>query len=223
MILRTLSVSGIICGAVLLSACGARHEWSQASTRNTIAAYQEFLSEYPNDSHAVDAKNRIAKLQEQQAWTTAQIASSIQGYQLYLRDEPQGLHAQVAREEIVARKRDAAWHLAQTNETAQSLQAFIDEYPSTSEADEARDRLKVIAGYRAELGTAHTERRAPRERDALTKRFGKELRQVDVLEPDAHDRDYRITSAPMSEQEASAACETLNRAGRSCTVVQVAG
>jgi hypothetical protein len=86
-----------------------------------------------------------------------------------------------------------------------------------SEADEARDRLKAIAGYRAEFGTARSQQLADRERDALTMRFGKDLRQVVVLEPDANDRNYRITSAPMSERDASAACETIKHASRSCT------
>lgn len=223
MILRPLFLTGLLCGSVLLSACGAGYEWSHASTLNSIAAYRKFLSKYPNDPHAVDAQGRIAKLRDERAWTTAQIASSIEGYQQYLRAEPDGAHARVARENVVTRERDAAWQAAQRNETALSLRAFIDRYPSSSEADEARDKLEVIAGYRAEFGIARSERRADRERDALTKRFGKDLRKVIVLEPDANDRDYRVTSAPMSEQDASAVCATLQHAGRSCTVVQVAG
>jgi len=222
MILRSLSCIGTFCGTVLLSACGAGYEWSHASNLNTVAAYQEFLYAYPDDPHAADAQARITKLQEQRAWTTAQIDSSIQGYQRYLRAEPEGVHAQVAREEIVTRERDDAWHIAQTNETALSLQNFISKYPNTSEADEARDRLKVIAGYRAVVGITDSERRAERERDVLTKRFGKDLRRVYVLEPDANDREYRITSAPMSERDAGAACDSLKRAGRYCTVVQIA-
>ena len=51
-----------------------------------------------------------------------------------------------------------------------------------------------------------------RERDVLTKRFPRDL-QVVVLQPDATDRDYGITSAQMSEQDASAAGETIKRAG----------
>jgi len=77
-------------------------------------------------------------------------------------------------------------------------------------------------GLSAEFGTAHSQRLAGRERDALAKRFGKDLQKAVVLELDAIDRDYKITSAPMSEQAATAACETLKHWGRSCTVVQVA-
>jgi hypothetical protein len=223
MMARHLSLSGLICCATLILGCGgsAKYEWSQASTMNTITAYQTFLSRFPNDAHAADAKNRIAALQDEQAWSTAQVASTAQGYQQYLSVEPNGAHAQAAREEMATDERVAAWRSVQLNETAQSLQAFLQKYPSGREADLARDKLKMIAGYRAELGMARSQGLADRERDSLSKRFGKDLQQIDVLEPDANSHDYRITSAPMSEHDANAACATVKHAGRSCKVVEV--
>jgi outer membrane protein assembly factor BamD (BamD/ComL family) len=220
---RRLIVSEFLCCAVLLAACGsAKYEWSQASHLDTIAAYQAFVSKYPNDAHAADANSRIAELKDAQAWNAAQIASSIEGYQQYLTAEPNGAHAQAAREEIATQERVAAWRTAQTDGTAQSLQDFLQKYPTGAEADAARDKLKRLAGYRAELGTAHTKRIAERERDALAKRFGKNFQQVVVLEPDANSHDYRITSAPMSQDDANAACATVKQSGRSCEVIQVA-
>jgi outer membrane protein assembly factor BamD (BamD/ComL family) len=222
--LRHFSLSGLLCGAILLAACGsAKYEWSQASTLNTIAAYQTYLSKYPNDVHATDAKRRIAELQDEQAWSTAQMASTVPSYQQYLSLEPNGAHAQAARDEIASHQRAAAWQTAQINPTAQSLQDFLQEYPTGAEADHARDKLKVLAGYRAELGIAHTQQLAERERDATAKRFGKSFPQVMVLEPDANSRDYRIASSPMSEQDANAACATVKKAGRSCKVVEAGG
>jgi len=226
MIARRIAFSALFCCAALLAACGsAKYGWSQATTLDTIAAYRTFLSQYPNDPHTADALSRIAKLQDEQAWTTAQLASTVQGYQQYQTAEPNGVHAQAARDEITTRERTAAWRTVQKNETAQSLQEFLAKYPSGPEADQARDKLKVIAGYRAELGTAPSERLADRERDALEKRFGKnkDLSQVVVLQPDANNPGYRIASAPMSEQDATAACATVKQAGRSCKVIQVAG
>jgi len=221
--LRRFSL-GILCSTVfLLSACGPGYEWSHASSLNTVPAYQQFLSKYPNDPHAAAAHRRIAQLEDQKAWTRAQIASTIQGYEQYLRGEPSGSHAQAARDEILTRERAAAWQTVQANETPQSLQAFLDKYPSGPEADQARSRLTEIAGYRAEFGTARSQRLAERERDLLAKRFGKELRQVVVLKPDGKDRDFRITSVPMSEEAAGEACAPLQLEGRSCTVVQVTG
>ncbi len=223
MLVRRLLPLGILCGTALLGACGAGYDWSHASTLNTITAYQKFLSQYPDNVHAADAKHRIATLQDEHAWTSAQIASSAEGYRQYLAAEPDGAHAKVAREEVRTRERDAAWRTAQTNESAKSLQDFLNQYPSGDEAAEARERLKAIAGYRAQLGTAHSLRLANRERDALSRRFGKDLRPIVVLTPDANDRGYRITSAPMSEQDASRACEALEHAGHFCTVMQRAG
>jgi hypothetical protein len=224
MIARRLSLRGLIFSAVLLAACGsAKYEWSQANSLNTVAAYQTFLSKYPNDVHATDAMRRIAELQDAQAWSTAQTASTVQGYQQYLSAEPKGAHLQAAQDEIASRERSAAWHSVEANETAQSLQEFLQKYPTGTEADRARDKLKILAGYRAELGVAHSQQQADRERDALAKRFGKELQQVLVLEPDTNNRDYRIASAPMSEQDANAACASVKHAGRSCKVVQITG
>jgi hypothetical protein len=221
---RRLIFAELLCCTVLLVACGsAKYEWSQASNLNTIAAYQAFVSKYPNDVHAVDASNRIAELKDTQAWSAAQVASSVEGYQQYLTVEPSGAHAQAAREEIATRQRAAAWRTAQTNPTPQSLQDFLETYPTGMEADAARDKLKMLAGYRAELGTAHSKRLAERERDTLAKRFGKNFQQVLVLEPDANSHDYRITSAPMSKEDANAACATVKQSGRSCEVIQIAG
>ena len=220
---RRLIVPGILWCTVVLSACGsAKYEWSQASNLNTVAAYQVFLSKYPNDTHAADANNRISELKDAQAWNAAQAASSVEGYQQYLTAEPSGTHAQAAQEEIMTRERVAAWRTTQMNETVQSLQNFLQKYPAGAEADAARDRLKMLTGYRAELGTAHTRQLAERERDTLAKRFGKNFQQVVVLEPDANSHDYRITSVPMSKEDANAACATVKQSGRSCEVIQVA-
>jgi outer membrane protein assembly factor BamD (BamD/ComL family) len=224
MIDRRLSLPALFCCAAILTACGsAKYEWSQANSINTVAAYQEFLSKYPNDAHAADAKSRIAGLQDEHAWLTAQAVPSAQAYQQYLTAEPNGGHVQAARDEIATRERSAAWHTAQTNSTAQSMQEFLQQYPTGPEADRARARLKELAGYRAELGTAHTQQLADRERDALAKRLGKIFQQVVVLQPDANNHDYRIVSSAMSEQDVNVACASVKHAGRSCKVIQAEG
>ena len=221
---RRLFLPGLICCASLFAACdSAKYEWSQANSINTVAAYQTFLSKYPNDVHAADAKSRIVGLEDEKAWSTAQAPPSAQSYQQYLTAQPNGKHVQAAHDEIAARERSDAWHTAQANETAQSMQEFLQHYPTGPEADRARDKLKTLAGYRAELGTAHSQQLADRERDALAKRFGKIFQEVVVLQPDANNHDYRIASSAMSEPDANAACASVKHAGRSCKVVQAEG
>ncbi|HTV95246.1 MAG TPA: hypothetical protein VME42_04570 [Steroidobacteraceae bacterium] len=218
---RRLSL--ILCCAVALAACSSPGaQWSKATATNTIPAYQSFLSKYPNDVHAPDAKSRIAQLQDEEAWNQAQVASTAAGYQQYLTQEPNGAHAQAARDEISSRERADAWQAVQKNPTAQSLQAFLQKYPTGDQADQARQQLAQITGYRAELGTAHSEKSADRKRESLERRFGKDLQKVVVLEPDTSNHDYRITSAPMSKQDADAACASLKHEGQMCKVIQSA-
>jgi len=220
MIAPRLLLPGFLFCAVLLVACGsAKYEWSQATHLDTIASYQAFLAKYPNDLHAADANNRIAELKDAQAWNAAQTAASVDGYQQYLTAEPNGAHVQAAHDEIAAQQRAAAWRSVQTSATAESLQDFLQKYPTGREADAARDKLKMLAGYRAELGTAHSQRLAERERDTFAKRFGKDVQQVVVLEPDASSHDYRIASAPMSQTDATAACATIKKSGGFCQVI----
>jgi outer membrane protein assembly factor BamD (BamD/ComL family) len=213
----------VVCCAVGLIACSSPGtQWSKATAANTIAAYQEFLSKYPNDARAAEAKSRIAHLEDESAWNTAQIASSVDGYRQYLSVEPNGEHAQAALEEIQFRDRAAAWQAVESKETADSLQGFMQKYPSGDEADRARDKLKQLAGYRVELGTAHTQQAADHKRQELARRFARDLPSVVVLEPDATSRDFRITSAPMSERDANAACASLTHARQVCKVIQSA-
>ena len=222
--MRSRHPSFVVCCVVGLIACSSPSaEWSKATAANAIAAYQEFLSKYPNDVHAADAKSRIARLEDGQAWSTAQTASSVEGYRQYLSSEPNGEHAQAALEEINFLDRVAAWQAVESHETVDSLQGFLQKYPSGDEADRARDKLKQLAGYRAVLGTAPTQQAADRKRQELAKRFAEDLPSVVVLEPDANNRDYRITSAPMSERDANAACASLAHARQACKVIQSAG
>jgi outer membrane protein assembly factor BamD (BamD/ComL family) len=214
----------LICCAAALAACNsAKSEWSKASTADTIPAYQTFVSKYPNDVHVIDALGRIVSLQDAQAWSTAQVALTVAGYQQYLTSEPNGAHAQAARQQISTLERAAAWNTAQMDETVKSLQGFLQKYPTGLEADQAREKLKTLTGYRAELATARSQRAADRERKALAKRFSNDMQKVIVLTPDTSSPEYRITSAPMSEQDADAKCASLKHEGQSCKVIQVAG
>jgi hypothetical protein len=203
-----------------LAAChSANYEWSQATTINTIAAYQEYLNRYPNGVHVVDAQSRIAALQDEGAWNKAQVASTVEGYQQYLSSEPNGTHAQAAQDEITSRERAAAWRSAQTTNTAQAFQDFLAKYPSGLEADQAHNKLNTLFSFRAELATAHNPKLADRKRDEIEKRFGKQITQIVVLEPDATTHDYRIASGQMSEQDANTACDNVKQAGGTCTVI----
>jgi hypothetical protein len=214
------SLLAVCCVGPLAACHSPQSDWERATRANTVAAYQTFLTQHPSDARDEQARLRIGQLKDEQAWNQAQIASTAEGYQQYLAAEPQGAHAPEARDQIASRERAAAFEAAQKANTAEALQAFVKKYPNTGEADEAGAALKRLEAYRAELATAHSRRDADRERRELAKRFGKALPEIVILDPDPSAPEYRITSAPMTEQEADAACASLKASHQRCKVIQ---
>ncbi len=208
--------------ALGLSACGsAQKDWMNASTENTVAAYQAYLTKHPGDEHAPEAKTRIAALQDEAAWQTAQGTNAAAGYQAYLQAQPNGTHVQAARDEIARLEQAEAWKTAQADGSAGALQAFLQKYPQGNEADQARQKLAAIqSGYRAELGTFHNERAAQRKRSELQSRFGKVLNEIDVVAPDSSNKQFRVMSGLMDRQDANSACTSIKRDHQTCEVVK---
>ena len=211
-----------LCGALTLAACGtAQKDWTNASTVDTVSAYQAFLDKHPKDEHAQQAQTRIAALQDDVAWKTAQGGNSTDSYQAYLQAEPNGTHAQAARDAMMGLDRANAWKTAQSAGSAAALQAFLQKYPQGSEADQARQKLAAIrSNYRAELGHYHNERAAQRKRSELQSRFSKVLVEVDVVPPDSANKEFRVMSGLMDRQDASSACTSLKRDHQPCEVVK---
>jgi hypothetical protein len=194
--------------------------WKAAQQNDTIAAYGNFLSEYPSGPQADLAIRRIDTLQDDEAWDRAQGASTIEGFQAYLEREPYGKHAESARDNITMRERSAAWHQMPLRLTTSALHAFLAQYPTGPEADEARLELQRLAGYRAVLGSAASERSAAQKQNRLEHRFRREFPTLRVLYPDETHTVFRISSLPMSEEAATQACVQLNLSGQECRVTQ---
>ena len=211
-----------LCSALALAACGtAQKDWTNASTENTVSAYQTFLSRHPKDEHAQEAQTRIGGLQDDAAWKTAQDGNSTDSYQAYLQAEPSGTHAQAARDAMTGFDRANAWKTAQSDGSAAALQAFLQKYPQGSEADQARQKLTAIqSDYRAELGGFHSERAAQRKRSELQSRFSKVLVEIDVVPPDSANKEFRVMSGLMDRQDAASACTSLKRDHQPCEVVK---
>jgi hypothetical protein len=106
-----MKVSQGICSmaAATLAACtSAQSDWQQASSRNTLAAYQAFVEEYPDTQQSIEARNRIQALQDDQAWTRALQTNTVDAFQHYMEDQPSGTHVVEARVHVRAIERMAA-------------------------------------------------------------------------------------------------------------------
>jgi hypothetical protein len=207
-----------------LAACSSPSaDWSDATQTNTIASYGTFLAKHPRDTHARDAGTRIAQLQDEADWNRAQLASSIKGYESYLKLEPNGIHVRTARQNIIARQCTDAWYKLQPDPRPMTLKGFLDQCPSGPEADQARVEIQRMTGYRAAFATERNQRSAHLARDRLVRHFKDELPEIIVLAPASDNHDYRVTTVPMSEQDANKLCDSVTSKKQACWIVPAAG
>jgi sporulation related protein len=218
-----LLLPALVCAAAALSACNlmAESDWHKATVANTIAGYETFLQEHPDNKHADNARGRILALRDEQAWGAAQATNTIAAYDGYLKAWSGGVHGGDARYEITALQRAAAWKSLQSDPSAAAVQAFLNIYPQGRESNEARAKLKEF--YHLQLAGAHSAAAAARKQAELQRKFGKELSAVAVVAPHAPDTMFQVISGPMSQAAANSTCETLERAHQRCKVVQGVG
>jgi len=211
-------VVGLLCLAAMAACSSPSSDWSDALKTNTIAGYGAFLAKHPHDARAKNARQRIAQLQDEADWGKAQVDSSIKGYQTYLRAEPKGLYVQTARQDIIARECSNAWYKLQPEPRPMTLKGFLDQCPSGPEADQARLEIRRMTSFRAAFAVARNQGSARRTRDRLVRRF-KDLPEIIVQVPGQDDRDYRVTSMPMSEQQANTLCDLVTSKKQACWIV----
>ena len=66
--------------------------WNHACKKNTIKAYNGYISAYPDGKYILDAKNRITDLRDDNCWSIAARENTIEGYKKYLSLYPNGRH-----------------------------------------------------------------------------------------------------------------------------------
>jgi outer membrane protein assembly factor BamD (BamD/ComL family) len=204
------TVLSLVVAAVLVACSSAESDWNKASTANTAAAYQDFLTKHPTGAHVQDAHNRLEKLTDDQAWSDAQ------------QKEPNGVHATDAHSQVDALNRAADWKTAQAANTEPALQDFLKKYSTGPEVDQAQAQLQKLQseGYRVELASFKDEKAAEKSRDTLKAKFGSELNDVVVIPPSGFEKQQRVASAPMTEADAKAACAKLKKAHQHCEVIK---
>jgi outer membrane protein assembly factor BamD (BamD/ComL family) len=221
--MRTMqSVSALIITALLLACSSAQSDWNKADAANTATAFQDFLKQHPNDDHAPQARDRIQKIQDDQAWEDAQKSGTLEAYQNYLQKEPSGTHVADAHTQETALERAAEWKSAQSANTEPAIQGFIQKYSQGPEVDQAREQLKKLQSeqYRVQLASFKDEKHAEKSRHSLEARLGNELHDLVVIPANSSDKLIRVDSGPMTEADAKSACTKLKKEHQRCEVVK---
>ena len=221
--MKTIQTAPLLILTALLFACSsAQSDWNKADAANTAAAFQDFLKQHPNDDHAQEARNRLQKIEDEQAWADAQKSNTLDAYQQYLQKEPNGTHVEDAHTQLTTLERGAAWKTAQSANTESALQGFLQKYSQGPEADQAREQLKKLQSedYRVQLASFKDEKQAEKSRDSLKARFSSELHDLVVMPPNGSEKLNRVASGPMTEADAKSACMKLKKDHQRCEVVK---
>jgi cell division protein FtsN len=219
---ETLRALFLLTAGVLVACSTQEADWAKANGQGTVTAYHEFLKHHPDSAHAELARSRILSLEDAQAWTAAQSANTPEAFEQYLQKETNGVHSVDARDRINAFERDAAWKLAEAVATKPVLQDYLVRYPQGPEAEQAHVQLEKLNAeqYRVQLAAFRGKSEAERVRARLQTRYAELLHQVVVVSPSPADKLNRVSSAPMSLEDAQSACATLKKARQHCEVIR---
>ncbi|MFZ0501015.1 MAG: SPOR domain-containing protein [Steroidobacteraceae bacterium] len=219
---KSFLVLGVIIAGALVACSNPTADWQKANQQNSIAAYQQFIQQHPNDARIAQARDRINALTDEQAWTTAQSTNTLDGYQQYLQQEPNGMHAADAQDKVNSLQSEAAWSSAQSTNTAAGYQDFLQKYSNSPHTADAQAALAQLTGYQALLGSARSQAAADKMAKRLKDKFGSDLQDVVEVPPTGKSKTIEIRSAGMTQDAAKAACATLRKAHQSCKVVKAA-
>jgi outer membrane protein assembly factor BamD (BamD/ComL family) len=220
--MNMLRVLCLVAVGALVACSSSDADWKKADTQGTIASYRQFLTDHPNDARAEQARSRVHALEDEQAWTLAQTTNTLDSFKQYVQTQPDGAHAADARDRIAGFERAAAWKVAQASGTKQALQDFLGKYPQGSEADQAHAQLQKLNAeqYRVQLAAFRAKEQADHARGQLQSRYGSVLHEIVVVPPTPQEKLNRVDSAPMTLDEAQAACATLKKSRQHCEVVK---
>ena len=219
---KSFLVLCVITAGALAACSNPSADWQKANQQNTVAAYQQFIQQHPNDARVAQARNRISALNDEQAWSEAQKANTLDAYQQYLQQQPNGMHAADAQDKVNSLQQDAAWQSASSTNTAAAYQDFLQKYPNSPHASDAQDALKKLTGYQALLYSTRSKKLADKVAQSLKSKYGNELQDVVVVPPAGKSKTLEVRSAPMTEADAKAACAKLKKVHQHCTVVKSA-
>ena len=130
------------------------------------------------------------------------------------------MHAADAQDKVNGLQQAAAWQSAKSTNTAAAYQDFLQKYPNAPQASDARDALKQLQGYQALLASTRSKTLADKLAKRLKDKFGSDLQDVVVVPPTGKSKTLEVRSAPMTEDDAKAACAKLKKAHQHCSVVK---
>ena len=125
--LRRLLSTGLL--FLLLTAVGcASAAYERARRKNTVEAYEDFLSHHPDSDQALEARQRLEKLRYDQV----RFLRTEQAYQQFIERYPDSPYAPEIRRELEALR----YKRAVSRRTIEDYETYLEYHPSGAHADE---------------------------------------------------------------------------------------
>ncbi len=237
---------GLVLSSLALVGCSREGtDWRATQAADTVAAYEQFLKQYPGSTHATDATTRVAQLAEDEAWQQATGQDSLQAYQQFVGRYPEGKWAQEARVRIenfalVTPAADTpATVMATMSGTPASAPvpqaapvekpaAVAKPEPAAKAAPEAKAPPAVAAapatgpaGFGAQLGAFSTQAKAEAQWQIVQAHNALQLGAAKhrIVEGQANGgKVYRLQLPQDSEAKARDLCAAIKAKGQACVV-----
>jgi len=139
---RTLFLSPLFLISLLaLALFGCVSPYQEVRQKDTIPAYEEFLSKHPNAPERSDAEQRLENLLYQRTNEDNSEAS----YQAYLQRFPRGRFSRQARQQVEI----FAYRRTRERDTLEQYQDFLRRFPFGTFSRDAKDRIEEMFFLRA--------------------------------------------------------------------------
>lgn len=127
--IRVVVTSAMILAAICFSGCGATEpDWNAAKQRNTVAAYDDFLSKHPRGAHVADAIAAIDGID----WSLALKANSPSDFKAFIEKHPQSPHLQEAKQ----LEEDTQWKSLKGSGPLTDFTNYYRQFPSSPHLQE---------------------------------------------------------------------------------------
>jgi hypothetical protein len=112
----------LICSIAVFSQ--SKRTWEQTQSLNSISAYQDFISKYPDGKYTVIAKQKLEELQEQEDWKNAENKEgTINAYRNFITKYPNSVHISNAKEKLQILEKELSFNLEVENDLKTAITA----------------------------------------------------------------------------------------------------
>lgn len=130
---------------ILLCGCATtQSDWQDASRKNTITAYEQFIALHPQTPEAGRAKQQIESLRADQDWKSLQSGGTIDAYKGFLANHSSSKYTFQAKKRLEELEAGRDWQSAQAANTIGAYKEYLTKHPKSKDDILAKKKLEEL-------------------------------------------------------------------------------